>query len=137
MYEVDTSSPQDAEMWDFKKSVQANKAGSLLFGPYTNPQGAGSTQPQEFPDNMNVVDEPVYSMMGTYDPKQETYFQIAQMIDLLGSKVSTRGLATTPPVAGPNTAAQLGYYIPLTNQRLMGFNSGITQYDINRHDFTQ
>lgn len=135
--EVDTSSPQDAVMWDFKKSVQANKAGSLLFGPYTNAQGTGSTQPQEFPDNMNIVDEPVYVMMGTFDPKQETYFQIAQMIDLLGSKVATRGLATTPPVAGPSTGSQLPYYIPLTNSVLMGFNAGILNYDINRHDFTQ
>ena len=125
--EVDTSSNQAAEMWDMKRSSRANVAGSFLPGPETN-MTVGGPQPAQTLDTLNVVDQPVYTMMGPYDPNQETYFHITQAIDQLGTKVATETLATTPPVTGAGNG-------PYT-YNWMGFNAGLAFYDINLHDYT-
>jgi hypothetical protein len=124
--DVDTCSMQTAEMWDFTRSNRANLPGTFLPGPAATT--AGQTQPAQWLANLNFVDEPIYAMISTYDPKQETYFQITQTIDLCGTKLQTKRLATTPPVTGAGHG-------PYTHN-WMGFNSGLEFYDINRHDYT-
>lgn len=124
---VDTSTIQTESIWDFKKSNRANLAGSFLPGPDTNPNGEGFAQPPQDLASLNVVDQPIiYPMIGTYDPLQETYFQLTQAIDDCGYAVQTHSLAGVPPVTGTTGS----------NMNLMGFNDGISGYQPNRHDYT-
>ena len=128
MLMVDASADQQAEMWDFKRSQKANAPGSFLPGPVTNTNGENSPQPAQLLETLNVLDRPVYTMGGTYNPAFETYFSITQAIDLLGSEVQTKFLAGTPPFTGPGFGFAGANY--------MGFNQGLDNYDITRHDFS-